>query len=454
MPLQIREYYDQVASVFSEAFETKEGWSLERDVRLELKSHSLKYDVCADIVIEKDSKPEIVVEISSRPSQVNIRVISSIMNALNVSVGFICTKNEIVWCSKDLPDAGIGHIDILTAKNLNKLYNDIKNKIDGIKQVTLDDFKNNWEDAIKAYYVDGDIKSKLLSFLSTICDNDLRNEGSPGYYCISEGKEDEFFGAILETYTGDKLCRNTSMKSIFRTLNDAEQSMCSIVCMNDPSETNYVLKYLGRIDLYDPEDVNGCYILSFVPEDKQKDFNMIRLYGDDAKGVSIIYDVVNNQADGFYLCKVSYAEGENKHAALNLVKRLLERKINGRYLKLNRLHIWSHFFKPHEYVGEQEVRLMFYKSITDTDVDKLNSSRIWTYDENFGIATPIVKFGMTDNKDYKFPLVLRQIIIGPKAKEAELNMEQLKCLLKTKNVKHSQVDDKLLVTCSDLKNYR
>lgn len=229
--------------------------------------------------------------------------------------------------------------------------------------------------------------------------------------------------------------------------------------MNDPSEGSYMYEKIERADLVDTDETNSCYILSCCPVEKTNDFNMLRLYGDDGKGVCIVYDV-NYCAKGFFLAPVSYPQSEKgDDPKLQLVKTLLDTTIHDRSLKLNFLHIWSHFFKPKQYSEEQEVRLLYFNRVQSAEPRDYGSTQIppftrtWIYDERHGIAAPIVAFDITDNNNH-FPLVIRQIILGPKAREAEVNVEQLKCLLRMNNIYIRTREGEAAVDKSEITNYR
>lgn len=91
------------------------------------------------------------------------------------------------------------------------------------------------------------------------------------FFFEKEEVEDELFGCFLQKYTGDKVCRYTSLASLFRTINEGKQSMCCIIGMNDNSECTYADDYIRKLNKvalpssktrYDAKVENGYYILS------------------------------------------------------------------------------------------------------------------------------------------------------------------------------------------------
>ncbi len=57
-----------------------------------------------------------------------------------------------------------------------------------------------------------------------------------------------FFCSLLGSTSGTpkRLCRYTSLASLFRTLSEKQQSMCSTVCMNDKTENDYAQKFISE----------------------------------------------------------------------------------------------------------------------------------------------------------------------------------------------------------------
>ena len=248
------------------------------------------------------------------------------------------------------------------------------------------------------------------------------------------------------------------MNSIFRTCNEKAQSMCCIICMNDKSETDYATQKLNLTIQNDSEEINGCYIMSCCDIESKNNFTMWRLYADDAKGVCIEYKK-EDLSQNFFLAPICYARNEQQeHPELEFIKKLQEEKINGKSLKFNRLFIWKHFFKPFEYRDEKEIRLLFNKKCIASEPKDFGKDenpsfqRKWIYESEFGIISPIVTFSVEKNNN-QFPLLLNKITLGPKAKEVNVNINQLTYLIEVKGIKHINTSNNF-ITESNIKHYR
>ena len=109
---------------------------------------------------------------------------------------------------------------------------------------------------------------------------------------------------------------------------------------------------------------SNCFILSLMPHDKSDDLTMWRLYGDDAKGVCLNYEIKEKQRGrrlngDFYISCISYGESEKVHRELDFLLKVMQININHWQFKLNRWHIWKHFFKSFRFKDEKEVRLLY-----------------------------------------------------------------------------------------------
>ncbi len=221
---------------------------------------------------------------------------------------------------------------------------------------------------------------------------------------FSEEDERKFFKEMLN-FEEREVYRYVSFDSLFAMLNGKSYRMCGLAGMNDKTEINY----------FDPnktdEVENDIYISSCST--LKDDLTMWRLYGDDAKGVCLVFTLRDEYSKNFDIYKVSYAKDKNEHEKMKLLKALCDMGFVFTYLKK-----WKHFFKPIEFENEKEIRLLF------TD-DHLNISlnRNWVKTKNHSIINPIVDFSLTDEL---FPLRLDEIILGPNFPEKELNENQLR----------------------------
>ena len=247
--------------------------------------------------------------------------------------------------------------------------------------------------------------------------------------------EQKFF---LKIFNGDKpiteFCRYTSLDSLIRMLNDETYQMCGIVGMNDKSEIDYFDRQILGQEHPMPERVcNDVYISSGTSlKDK---LTMWRLYGDDGKGVCLIFEV--KPSTYFYIANVSYAEDGNSHKWVGFIKEIINKGV-----KFNNLNVWKHFFKPHDYNVEEEIRLMFYEhSDSSSTDDKDKNKKEWIKANGSSIVIPIKRFDMSKEE---FPLTLKTIILGPKINEPDLNKVQIE----------SMVKNGVTVERSSIENYR
>ena len=395
-----------------------------------------------DMIIYRQGSPYAVVEV--KPSGVDLsRFISQMRDvafSIYAPVCFICTSQQFI-CFKTEDFSDKVEYKELTVENIRDL---LSVKQAEKRNVTWSEFRNNCLKSLEEVNIEEGKKKKMKCFFSE--DGIVISNEPEAFSFAKEDDEDILFLNLLGSYTKEKLCRFVTVNSIFRTCNDKEQSMCCIVCMNDRSETSYTVQKLDTPE--NVEEINKCFILSCCDEDRTNDFTMLRLYADDAKGVCLEYsiDYGSLEKNGFVLAPISYAQNEQqKHPELDFIRNILDNKIHGKRLKLKKLSIWRHFFKPYEYHDEQEVRLLFFRN---DDNPKLK----WIYESHFGIITPIITFPVENNNN-QFPLVLDKITFGPIAKSADVNVDQLALLISSNGIEVSGNSDSL-VSNSPIEHYR
>lgn len=237
--------------------------------------------------------------------------------------------------------------------------------------------------------------------------------------------EDKFILLLLNDNEDDKeyrrVCRYTTLNSLFLTMKDHNHVMCSITCMNDKGETSYADKYVGYGAFANSsktvKENNDCFILSFCNEEMSDNLTMWRLYGNDGKGVCLEYDVDSLRIDNeeFFFAPVSYGDKQNEHPVLDLIRDIRHWEKNGWHFEFKRWYIWKHFFKSHLFKEENEVRLLFIWT------DKRKENVEWIIDSTNSIVSRIYKFPI-DNKS--FPLTLANAIIGPKCPDQASNVDQ------------------------------
>lgn len=284
------------------------------------------------------------------------------------------------------------------------------------------------------------------NFIDKLDVDDIKNNISrllDGSFSLSEDFERKFFTNMLIDREFNQLCRYTSLSSTIRIIKDKKASVCSIACMNDKSECYYFDKYINNIDKidysslspYTIKEINSTFISSCAEIESKDKLTMWRMYGNDAKGTCLIYNIDKDLLDdNFFIAPISYANEDKKHPYIELIKKLIEKDIC-----FNQLNIWKHFFKPVEYKDEKEIRLLYFCD----DESKFNW--IQSSDEIF---CPIIEFPI-DNGNNKYPLIIEEIILGPKCPEKITNRQQLQ-----QYCSYNRIPQKINISLSEIDNYR
>ena len=270
---------------------------------------------------------------------------------------------------------------------------------------------------------------------------------------VEEKDEREFFRTLLDPYTEEYICRYTTYETLERILREKKQSVCSIVCMNDETECYYADEYLEKKGGKKEKDVletdydalNKCQISSCTHILLADKLSLWRMYGDDGKGVCLKFKINKDllKEKGFYLYEMSYAfPSEDTHKDLDVISELKQLRVKDYTFEFKAWHIWKHFFKPIHYFDEREIRLLYIKQ--DTDQFK------WIRTGDSKILAPVIEFGIEKGKN-EFPLVLSEIILGPKFLEPATNAAQIKYF---KALQQIEEDGDCPVTISKIKGYR
>ncbi len=271
--------------------------------------------------------------------------------------------------------------------------------------------------------------------------------------CYVDPKDErDFFTSIFIPYDKDYICRYTTFDALERILREKKQSVCSVVCMNDETECYYTDEYLGKrrksratksLEI-DYEELNKCQISSCTHIDLADSLPLWRLYADNGKGVCLKFKIDRKilTEQGFYLYMVNYANEDNRQWKLDLVAHLQKMQIRGYKFVFKNFHIWKHFFKPVQYRDEHEIRLLYFKN------DKDHFKWIKTGDSQ--ILAPVIEFNI-EKENNEFPLILSEIILGPKFPHAATNIEQIRYYKALQQIKE---EDNCPVTLSKIKGYR
>ncbi len=243
--------------------------------------------------------------------------------------------------------------------------------------------------------------------------------------------EHQFFVKLLDNDVPETIFRYCAFNRAFQILNDGTIAMLGLPGMNDTTEPNYIDNYLNDSDdnFWDlpPQSlaaINRRFIMSCTVHND--DLMQWRLYGDDAKGACIKFKTKASlkTSQRFYLGKVKYANEQNQHPELLFIKEIIKRVRQELFfdIKFVMLYVWRHFFKPREYNYEGEIRLLYLHR-------KGEREKKWIIAEPYSIVNPMVIFDLNKNE---FPLKIKEVMLGPKRAERQLNKSQLKQMLSEK----------------------
>lgn len=291
--------------------------------------------------------------------------------------------------------------------------------------------EENIKNALNKCFSEKDIRS--------IVENIKYDKKQGSFSFIDISKEEDFLQRLIRIpNSGTHVYRYTSLETLFVMLNKGTYRMNCIIGMNDKSEIDYFDKKYSKINPGSlMEELNKIYLSSC--SSLKDDLTMWRLYGDDARGVCLDFEIVfpEKRDNNFVLAYVNYAEERGKHNALEMLNQLYyNEKMN-----FNRIDKWKHFFKPYDYNVEREVRLMF---LDDERYNNCVINRDWIRTWSHSIIIPTVDFKLNSPD---FPLQLKGITLGSKMPEQELNRFQLENLISSKKYEIS-------IATSEIVHYR
>ncbi|WP_299678492.1 DUF2971 domain-containing protein [uncultured Dokdonia sp.] len=273
--------------------------------------------------------------------------------------------------------------------------------------------------------------------------------------------ENQFFNKIFEEFSETKICRYTTLDTLFSMLNFISFRMNGLVGMNDKSEVNYVDNYLNGVERPLSKmhhntiiALNKRYITSCSKISRKDELTLWRLYADDGTGVCLVFNIKReNLNDKVLIQRVKYADQNGNHPELDFLKHIREgvEALTGFTFEFRNIGLWKHFFKPFDYKIEEEVRLLV---IEDPNLNPLNSNWVKTYTHS--IINPFIDFQLNNSA---FPIHLSEIILGPKSPEQDSNTVQLREMVRRKrsHINLNKIDSDLKglkITTSKIKHYR
>jgi len=263
-------------------------------------------------------------------------------------------------------------------------------------------------------------------------------------YFIEEVENSIFNYLLNDVEENESIFRYTSLDGMFASIYNKSIRMNGLVGMNDTTEVDYVENYLYNININEHkkhwkkiEEINSKFIISC--SEKKDNLTLWRLYGDDFKGCSLELKI-NSKSHNFMIKKVHYASVNKKDDILEIFKQIYNEillKYNVKFT-IKGIDTWKHFFKPHEYSDEKEVRILYSGK-------EENNKKGWLLTRSHEILNPYMDFSINE----KLPFFIKEILLGKKSTSCVTNEYQLKQLLRDLGL-HHQIDVKL----SLIENYR
>jgi len=340
-------------------------------------------------------------------------------------------------------------------------FNQFVDKIIERKQVNLNDIKYRVADIIKELIMESKfkfLKDHFDNLHQSILDELVYDEINQRFYFDSfeniNNVENKIFRLLLKDDKPlRKIYRYTTLSTIYSCLKYNTYRINCLVGMNDTTEVNYAENFVfgtnkdftkanwKRVETYNNRFISSCSL-------KKDDLTQWRLYADDSKGICLELKVINEKLEGkFILKRISYGKRGGAHPELELIKTIRSRlndelNINFDFKTLN---TWKHFFKPHDYAVEQEVRLLYIHD--DNEFPKKD----WLLTTSHNILNPFVEFKLNDPD---MPLHLTKIVLGPKCPENQINKKQFQQYIRDLRNKPEYILSDVEVGLSTINNYR
>lgn len=296
----------------------------------------------------------------------------------------------------------IGNEKITYQTLIKEVFGDLENKLQERKEVAklLGRLMNR---CILPNKLDYDVNNQTYHFLDWNKTSGIEYLWFYNYFCdLKEAVEKPI---PFETW---HVAKYTSLDTALMMLNSGKMRMMSVTAMNDKLEIGHLYGELRNEDsayLENKTKINHArqrYITSFT--DKIDDLTMWRLYGDNGKGVCLVFSEPNKCS---YYLPVDYS-GENSKIYLKS-REICEELLNKHGIKFTFKSLestWQYFLKREGFSNEQEMRyLKIDKSKPDGYMLASN-----------GVISSYKDFPLTldkDNPESEFPASLQGIILGP-----------------------------------------
>lgn len=256
-----------------------------------------------------------------------------------------------------------------------------------------------------------------------IQDKDVLYDYAAGCYLLKEEAEREVLKKLMPERDDktEEIAKYTTLETLISVLKTGKIWMNSLVSMNDKTETdfleeiirNYKEEYELEFDKYLFADRQ--FITSFTKRIDELD--MWRLYGDNARGVCMVFERKNKTEDGLFKIRYVDPDAESLQEVADLMTGLSEKGIR---FRSNLLQKFRHFLKHSDYAAEEECRLLVSCEKPDG----------WFINRGNGILTPYIqksigREGEELAADNEYPFRLSRIILGPAINEMHANLMQV-----------------------------
>lgn len=224
------------------------------------------------------------------------------------------------------------------------------------------------------------------------------------------------------------VAKYTSLETALMILNSGKMRMMSVTAMNDRMEIGHLYGELCNEDsayLENKTKIHNArqrYITSFT--NKIDDLTMWRLYGDNGKGVCLIFSIPH---DCNYYFPIDYS-GINSEIYLKAKKICEELDKHGFKFTFKSIEaIWQYFLKPKGFSDEQEFRYLRIDNSKPDGYSLASNGIISCYKD-------LLLIGDKDKPETEFPVYLGGIILGPNMRNVEINKFQLEALAAEKGL--------------------
>ena len=272
------------------------------------------------------------------------------------------------------------------------------------------------------------LKSNALNYLS---DDESINLIRLICFCYELMQEIKIKSSEIKNLQFVHYTRASTLQFLLKKDYTAKLRLNNAVYMNDPEEGQILKQIFHKLDennelgnlLEDNDDIkNYTYLTCFSPDDKKDELPMWVHYGDNTKGVGLVFN--KDFFDGIYLYKVQYIDiknfdisklnknvSDNIKAIFDFLKKDEIKNNNNREFKTYVniiLNYISYLFKDDAYEYENEVRILNYRDY--------NSSDIKTVISESGIPKLFIDYNKCiSNKNCV------EVIAGPKANYTEIS---------------------------------